>query len=71
MTRFFVNPSDIFNNTIRLNTGDISHIRSLRLKPAELFIVCDGNGTDPGKDPKEKFWTGYWKQARNFCFAYL
>ena len=46
MIRFFASEADISNNTIRLSDEDISHIRSLRLRPTELFVVCDGEGTD-------------------------
>jgi len=31
---------------IRLSGEDAAHIRSLRLRPDELFTVCDGAGTD-------------------------
>lgn len=44
--RFFVNPHDITDDTIRLSTEDSNHIRSLRLRPDELFIVCDSDGND-------------------------
>jgi len=44
--RFFVNKTDIYDNTIRLNAEDANHIRSLRLRPDELFTVCDGEGSD-------------------------
>ena len=46
MTRFFVDPSDISQNTIKLCNDDITHIRSLRLKLEEFFIVCDGENND-------------------------
>ena len=46
MTRFFASPADISNGTIRLAEEDAAHIRSLRLRPAELFVVCDGVGSD-------------------------
>ena len=46
MTRFFIDPSKIGHKTIYLNNEDITHIRSLRLRPSEFFIVCDGNGLD-------------------------
>ncbi|MCL1834778.1 MAG: 16S rRNA (uracil(1498)-N(3))-methyltransferase [Oscillospiraceae bacterium] len=46
MYRFFVQPSDVLGETITLSSGDSEHIRSLRLRPSELFVVCDGNGTD-------------------------
>jgi len=46
MIRFFVSPHDISTTSIRLNSDDAGHIRALRLRPDELFFVCDGNGTD-------------------------
>ena len=46
MIRFFADPQDISGNTIKLNKEDSKHIRTLRLRPHEEFIVCDGNGTD-------------------------
>jgi len=44
MNRFFVDPNDVFGNSIALDPETGKHIRSLRLRPDELFIVCDGNG---------------------------
>jgi len=46
MVRFFAAPSDVSGGLIKLNSEDAAHIRSLRLRPDELFIVCDGEGTD-------------------------
>jgi len=46
MTRFFTEPQNISNKTIRLDAEDTKHIRTLRLRPDEQFVVCDGNGTD-------------------------
>ena len=46
MTRFFAAPADIAENTIHLSDENAAHIRSLRLRPDELFIVCDGLGKD-------------------------
>ena len=46
MHRFFTAPSDIHGDTIRLSDEDFAHIRVLRLRPGELFAVCDGAGTD-------------------------
>lgn len=43
MNRFFAKP---IGGVIRLSSEDAAHIRSLRLRPAELFIVCDGEGRD-------------------------
>jgi len=46
MIRFFTAPEDISKNSIQLSSEDSEHIRSLRLRPDELFVVCDGNGND-------------------------
>jgi len=46
MVRFFVEPPDISAKTIRLKPEDIEHIRVLRLRPDERFVLCDGKGTD-------------------------
>lgn len=46
MTRFFVNSENIHAKAITLSPPDTEHIRSLRLRPDEQFIVCDGNGID-------------------------
>jgi len=46
MIRFFAAPEDISTDSIRLSEDDSKHIRALRLRPYEQFIVCDGNGTD-------------------------
>ena len=46
MIRFFANPLDISAKSIRLNEEDSKHIRSLRLRPDEQIIVCDGVGYD-------------------------
>jgi len=44
--RFFVSPADISGDLIRLSADDAAHIRSLRLRPAETFAVCCGDGLD-------------------------
>ena len=44
--RFFVQPDDVIDGTIRLSKEDSDHIRSLRIRPDEYFIVCDGCGVD-------------------------
>jgi len=45
--RFFALVDNIIDGDfIRLGAEDFSHIRALRLRPSELFIVCDGEGTD-------------------------
>ncbi|MCL2365899.1 MAG: 16S rRNA (uracil(1498)-N(3))-methyltransferase [Oscillospiraceae bacterium] len=46
MIRFFAESSAISGDLIYLTADDFSHIRSLRLRPDERFIVCDGEGTD-------------------------
>ena len=46
MIRFFADKSRITGNLITLDAGDAVHIRSLRLRPSELFVVCDGEGVD-------------------------
>ena len=46
MIRFFADPKDISAKSIRLNEEDSKHIRSLRLRPDEQVIVCDGAGYD-------------------------
>jgi len=46
MIRFFVALSDISGGLIRLSAEDSTHIRSLRLRSDELFVACDGEGTD-------------------------
>ena len=46
MVRFFAVAADISGGSIRLSAEDTEHIRSLRLRPADIFIVCDGEGRD-------------------------
>ena len=46
MIRFFANPQDISAASIKMSTDDSKHIRTLRLRPDELFVVCDGEGSD-------------------------
>ena len=46
MTRFFAEPKDIYDNEIQLCAEDAEHIRALRLRPDELFVVCDSAGSD-------------------------
>jgi len=46
MVRFFADKADFSNGLIQLNTEDAAHIRSLRLRPSEFFVVCDGEGSD-------------------------
>jgi len=46
MFRIFTEPHNISAGSIRLSEEDSGHIRSMRLRPDENFIVCDGCGTD-------------------------
>ena len=46
MVRFFVSPEDISGGAARLSAEDAAHVRSLRLRPSESFVVCDGEGFD-------------------------
>ena len=46
MTRFFSDSDSISGNTIYLSANIMDHVRSLRLRPDERFVVCDGNGFD-------------------------
>ena len=46
MIRFFVSTKDIDGGIARLSADDAAHLRSLRLRPSETFIVCDGEGSD-------------------------
>ena len=46
MIRFFTSPQNVSSAAIELCAEDAEHIRVLRLRPDEKFIVCDGGGTD-------------------------
>jgi len=46
LIRFFAEAADISSGLILLNADDTAHMRSLRLRPTELFVVCDGKGFD-------------------------
>jgi len=46
MIRFFTEPQDISTTSIKMSAEDSKHIRSLRLRPDEVFVVCDGEGND-------------------------
>jgi len=46
MFRFFADPRDISAKSIKLSEEDSKHIRTLRFRPDEKFIVCDSDGTD-------------------------
>ena len=46
MIRFFADQQDISDSKIRLSEEDAEHIRALRLRANELFVVCNGAGSD-------------------------
>ena len=46
MHRFFACRADIDESDILLSAETIKHIRAVRLRPLEKFIVCDGQKTD-------------------------
>jgi len=46
MPRFFAPPRDIIVDQVFLDSETLSHLRVLRLRPDETFIICDGEGTD-------------------------
>jgi len=46
LIRFFAKAADITTGLILLSAEDTAHMRSLRLRPTELFVVCDGAGSD-------------------------
>lgn len=46
MPRFFIAASNIFGGIAYINGKDAEHIRVLRIKEGEQFVVCDGNGMD-------------------------
>ena len=46
MIRFFAQAQNILGDVIQLSEEDSAHVRSLRLRPSEQFIICDGNGCD-------------------------
>ena len=46
MPRFFIAASNIFGGVAYINGKDTEHIRALRIKRGEEFIMCDGAGTD-------------------------
>ena len=46
MIRFFTSSGNIKENEIKLSSDDRLHLRSLRMRPNEEFVVCDGVGTD-------------------------
>ena len=46
MARFFAAPHNISDHSILLSPEDSEHIKVLRLRPEELFTICNGNGID-------------------------
>lgn len=47
MSKFFVERSQIREDSILLEGGDVNHIRNvLRMRPGEKIEICDGQGTD-------------------------
>jgi 16S rRNA (uracil1498-N3)-methyltransferase len=47
MPRFYVEPSQISDNAIRITGSDVNHIRNvLRMKQGEEIIICNGQGKD-------------------------
>lgn len=47
MHRFFVQPSQVGEDTIVITGGDVNHIRNvLRMKPGEELIAADGQGSE-------------------------
>ncbi len=47
MSRFFVNREQVLEDTVILEGGDVSHIRSvLRMREGDKIEICDGQGTD-------------------------
>ena len=46
MTRFFVSPEELGNDTIQLVGENASHAKVLRLKAGEQVLVCDGEGRE-------------------------
>lgn len=46
MTRFFVNPEDLNDESVLLTGENASHANVLRIKSGESVIVCDGTGNE-------------------------
>lgn len=47
MPRFYVEPSQISDNVIRITGSDVNHIRNvLRMKQGEEIVICNGQGKD-------------------------
>ena len=46
MTRFFVQPQQLLEDSITLTGENAKHAKVLRLKPGEQVLVCDGQGRE-------------------------
>lgn len=46
MTRFFVEPAEIYENFITLTGDNAAHAKVLRIKAGEQLMVCDGTGNE-------------------------
>ncbi|MDF2907289.1 MAG: hypothetical protein K0R34_2610 [Herbinix sp.] len=47
MHRFYVNPNQIIDQTVRITGPDVNHIKNvLRMKPGEEIVICNGQGKD-------------------------
>ena len=46
MPRFFITASDISGGVASIGPADAAHLKSLRVKPGESVILCDGLGYD-------------------------
>ncbi len=47
MHRFYVDPNQITNQTVRISGPDVNHIKNvLRMKQGEELVICDGQGKD-------------------------
>jgi 16S rRNA (uracil1498-N3)-methyltransferase len=46
LSRFFVKNPDVADGAITVAGRDMAHMRALRIKPGEVFTVCDGAETD-------------------------
>lgn len=46
MPRFFITASNVFGDVAYLDAKTVEHLRVLRIRQGEKFIVCDGEGVD-------------------------
>ncbi len=46
MPRFFITASDVLKGIVQLDAKTAEHLRVLRIRQGETFIVCDGQGND-------------------------